>query len=228
MRLILTRPAADAAALKSKLEARGHHATVVPLLKIVPRSGVDIPEVDYQAVCATSANSLRCFPDTPSIRDIPMFTVGKQSLAAATDRGFTRASAHGGDVQGLAAQVAQSLKPDHGPILYLSGAEVSGDLKGELERHGFEVVKVVVYDAIPQAPAGFDAILARHDGVLLYSPRTALIFAELAGKAGVQLDCFCLSAKVAKALPMKWRKHVAEMPDEDSLLALLDREAARH
>lgn len=222
MRLIVTRPEGDAEALKAKLERLGHSVTVMPLLKIVPRDDVKIPVAPYQAVCATSANSLRCIEGTAFIKHLPVYTVGAQSLAAAKRAGFAAASAHGGDVAGLAAYAAASLKPEDGPILYLAGAEVSGDLKGALERRGFTVTKVIVYDAVPQGLEHADAVIKSHDGVLLYSPRSARIFSELAGKAGAGLVHYCLSPNVAAALPGHRTTRIASSPDEAGLLALLD------
>ncbi len=222
MRLISTRPVEDAGPLKAKLESLGHSVTVLPLLKIVPRTGVSMPKIPYQAVCATSANGLRCIGDASTINHLPVYTVGAQSLAAAKQAGFSAASAHGGDVAGLAAFLMAKLKPEDGPILYLAGAEVSGDLKSVLERAGFGVTKTIVYDAMPQRPENLDTALKSHDGVLLYSPRTARIFTELSGEAAAELVHYCLSPNVAAALPQHWTSRIAASPDEASLLALLD------
>jgi uroporphyrinogen-III synthase len=223
MRLIVTRPEEDAKPLKVKLEGRGHAVTLFPLLKIIPRANLAIPQGPFQAVCATSANSLRSIDDASGLHLIPIFTVGAQSLAAAKQAGFVHASAHGGDVHGLAAHLKAHLKPQDGPILYLAGAEVSGDLKGALEAAGFNVTKLVTYDAVPQKPAALNAMLAAHDGVLLYSPRTAKIFADAAVEDAARgLIFVCLSPNVAAQLPAHWEKRVAAAPDEDSLLALLD------
>lgn len=222
MRLIVTRPEEDAGPLRAKLEGLGHSVTVLPLLKIVSRTGVAIPDAQYQAVCATSANALRSAGDISAIKHLPAFTVGAQSLAAARQAGFVSTSAHGGDVAGLASFFMARLKPDNGPILYLAGAEVSGDLKGMLERAGFGVTKIVVYDAVPQRPENLDAALQAHDGVLLYSPRTARIFSGLAGKGANHLVHYCLSENVAAALPAQSTVRIAGSPDEASLLALLD------
>jgi uroporphyrinogen-III synthase len=222
MRLIVTRPEEDAGRLKDRLESLGHQVTLMPLLKIVPRAGVEIPKIEFQAVCATSANSLRSLSDSKSIRHVPIYTVGTQSLAAAGEAGFLSAGAHGGDVEGLAAYIIANRQPSAGPILYLSGAEVSGDLKGTLEAAGFEMTKVITYDAMPQYPDDIEQALASHDGVLLYSPRTARIFADAAGVRNKGLIHYCLSQNVARALPAVAIKQVAKSPDETSLLALLD------
>jgi uroporphyrinogen-III synthase len=227
MRLIVTRPAEDAAPLAAKLEVLGHRVTSLPLLKIVARPNTELPAGPYQAVCATSANSLRCLKSIDAIGDVPVFTVGSQSLLAAKQAGFAKASAHGGDVRGLADHITAKLKPADGPILYLSGAEVSGDLRAWLKDAGFSVTKIVLYDAVPQQPQNLGALLHAHDGVLLYSPRTAKILAAAiagqgAGGQAERLTYFCLSHNVVAALPESWQKRVASLPEEDAMLALLD------
>jgi uroporphyrinogen-III synthase len=226
MRLIVTRPEQDAGPLKQKLEAKGHSVTVMPLLDIVPHTGLVIADENWQAVCATSANAIRSFDGVAAVSHLPLLTVGPQSLAAARKAGFANASAHGGDVKGLADHVRSHLRAEDGPILYLSGAEVSGDLKGALEACGFKVVKLVVYDAVPAEAALLRSLLNEHDGVLLYSPRTAKLFVKAAPDAEAErLMYYCLSANVAAALPRNWPRAIAETPDEAALLALLDRPA---
>ncbi len=68
----------------------------------------------------------------------------------------------------------------------------------------------------------------RIDLVLLFSPRTAVTFAELARAAAVdasELTALCLSPAVATAVSgLAWKKvEVAEKPDLASLLALVDK-----
>jgi uroporphyrinogen-III synthase len=153
-----------------------------------------------------------------------MLTVGPQSLAAARQAGFGTSQAQGGDVEGLARHIGDTLDPAHGPILYLSGAETTGDLEVRLTRLGFAVDRVVVYDAVA-ATSLSGAGIADHDGVLLYSPRTARIWVSLAGETARLLHHYCLSENVAAVLPAPWRKSVAMRPDEAAMLALLDHNA---
>jgi uroporphyrinogen-III synthase len=217
MKLIITRPIEDAAPLKAKLEAMGHRVVVAPLLDIVPRGDGQIPARRYQAALATSANAIRHFRgDT----DMPVYVVGPQSLAAALKAGYARAEAHGGDVDGLAAAITARLDPAKGPLLYLSGAETSGDLAGQLKAAGFDVDRATLYDAVA-AKAIDPEVVDGSDGVLLYSPRTAKIWVGLA--KAEKLAHYCLSPNVAAQLPEGWQRQIAQSPDEESMLALLDR-----
>jgi uroporphyrinogen-III synthase len=223
MHLIITRPHDDALPLKAKLEAMGHSATLLPLLKIVPRENIAIPDKPYQLICATSANALKHVKLSTALKQKKIFTVGPQSLAAAQAAGFTLCQSHGGDVHGLVAHIKKTIQPGAGPILYLSGAETSADLQKLLQDEGFTVDKIIVYDAIIEKPAGLAEAISTADGVLLYSPRSARIWVDTAdGKQAASLSYFCLSSNVAKVLPNHWRTRVAKTPDESAMLALLD------
>lgn len=230
MRLLVTRPIEDAGPLRDKLEALGHDVRLLPLMRIEPRENIAIPERPYQAVAMTSANAVRALGEAGKLAALPALAVGPQSLAAARAAGFRRASAHGGDVSGLAAHMEKSLDPARGPILYLSGAETAGDLEGSLRSLGFDVDRLILYDAMPESSLGAveEALRrAQFDAVLLYSPRSARIWAALVALHGLTAEAgklrhFCLSPNVAAALPPAWPAETARTPDEAAMLALLD------
>lgn len=233
MQLLITRPEEDAAGLAEKLAARGHRAWAFPLLAIVPRGDVAIPDRPWQAIAVTSANGIRAATGRDTLKAIRTLTVGPQSLAAAREAGFTAAEAHGGDVAGLAAFIAANLKPADGPILYLSGAETSGDLEGRLGARGFACHRAIVYDAVAAGDAArLDQLLPGIDAVLLYSPRSARIWRDLMAEPGrlaaaARPTYVCLSETVARSLPDTWRVRVANSPDEAAMLALLDDMSAK-
>jgi uroporphyrinogen-III synthase len=233
MRVIVTRPEEDAGPLCTALRDLGHEVIMAPLLEIVPREGVSIPAQPFQAVVATSANGIRALGTGSGLRNLPMLTVGPQSLKSARDSGFTRAEAHGGDVDGLAAHIRARLKPDAGPILYLSGAATAGDLHGQLTSAGFHCERVVLYDAITATSLGAaeDALRRREaDAVLLYSPRSASVWLKLIEKHGLEAQAarllsLCLSCNVAAVLPPDWLIHVAEKPENAAMMGLLEQVA---
>ena len=227
MQLIITRPETDALPLKVKLENLGHSAILAPLLKIVPRPDAYIPPLAYQLVCATSANALKSVHLNDDTKKILLLTVGPQSLAVAKQEGFKNCQAHGGDVQGLASHITANFDPKNGPILYLSGAETSSNLRAVLKTSGFAVERVIIYDAIIQTPSEIDRALAKANGVLLYSPRSARIWCDLMVSSKLEKQAaaptyYCLSDNVAKILPIPWQRRVAKTPDEAAMLALLD------
>jgi uroporphyrinogen-III synthase len=223
--IIITRPEGDATPLAEKLRQRGHTSLVLPLLAIVPRKDVAIPDKPYQAVLITSANGLAGLVDA---LPLPVLCVGPQSAAAARAKGFAHVEAEGGDVAGLVAHVRNTRKPADGPLLYLSGSTTSGDLEGQLAGAGYAVDRVMTYDAVPSVPAQLADHVAHANAVMLYSPRTTRLWlqalAETAADA-VHLLHFCLSPAVAQPLPQSWSKRIAAAPTEGAMLAALDQAA---
>lgn len=229
MRIAITRPEEDAGPLKAKLDAMGHDVVMAPLMTIAPRQGVEMPSLPWQAIAVTSANGIRALPANHGLASFRTLTVGPQSLKAATAAGFA-AEAHGGDVNGLAAFIRQSLDPAAGPILYLSGAETAGDLEGQIKSAGFDCRRVVLYDAVPASSLGAledELRQGRLDAVLLYSPRSAKIWRALVEGAGLADAArkalhLCLSRNVATSLPENWPTRIAARADEPAMLAMLE------
>jgi uroporphyrinogen-III synthase len=140
-----------------------------------------------------------------------------------------------GDLDALDSLVRATIAPGDGRLLYVTGRTVSGDLAGMLGRHGYDVVRQVLYDAVAvdrlSRPLA-DAIRAGTvDGVLLFSKRTARIWVDATlreglGAASSAIGHFCLSPAIAAVIagaiappPVM----VAEKPNIDAMLRLLDR-----
>lgn len=237
MRLMITRPQLDAALLATRLRTLGHDALLEPLLEICFKPNMTVDLTGVAAILATSANGARALAQATRRRDLPLFAVGHATARAARDAGFGRVISAGGDVLSLAETVAQTLDPGAGDLLHAAGTRLAGDLQGLLSERGFGARRVVLYDARTAqqlSPPGADALRAGTiDGVLLFSPRTARTFVELAVQAGVGPACrkvtaYCLSAAVAQAAAgrpddLSWRDiRQAIRPEEGSLLELLE------
>ncbi len=236
MRLMVTRPSADAAPLAERLTQLGHDVILEPLLEIGFRDDV-CPKLDgVAAVLATSANGVRALERMSPRRDLPVFAVGDATARTARAAGFRQVASAAGDVDSLAALVVETLEPSDGSLLHVAGTRVAGDLQGILSARGYAVQRVVGYhaktlDCLSSVGAG--ALRAGEvDGVLFFSPRTARTFVSLAVEAGLGGACckvtaYCLSAAVAERLlerpdDLGWsRVAVADRPDEASLLELL-------
>lgn len=239
MRLIVTRPLEDAAPLAANLEDRGHEPLVEPLIGIAFRRNASFTTDGMQAVVATSANGIRALErqgGAASLEELPLHAVGRASAAAARDAGFRTVISADGDLSALAAQIRERVDPAAGRLLYVTGATVSGDLAGLLAADGYEVERAVLYDAVPAdslSEAACD-IIRTGGGVLLFSPRTAAVWARLVTVAGLETEAgrlfhFCLSAAVADSIRAAFpvlseRLKTAVHPDLDSMLALVGRE----
>jgi uroporphyrinogen-III synthase len=232
MRLLVTRPRDDAEAFAKILRARGHAAIVAPLMEMHVVAGPPVALEGVQGVLATSANGVRALAAGTKRRDLTIYAVGPQTAEAARDAGFTVVISAEGDSTALAETVAREADPAKGVLLHAAGAETAGRLQHGLQARGFRVETAVLYEAVPVAklPAEAEAPLRKDavDGVFLFSPRSAKIFATLVGDAGLAAQCaklvaFCISAATAEALsPLSFaRVAVAGAPNQDAMLDLV-------
>jgi uroporphyrinogen-III synthase len=234
VRLLLTRPEADAQRTAAALRAQGHDVIMAPLIRIEPIADAKLGAGPWAAILITSANAAHAIAaDLRAMQlcALPVFAVGQRSAQAMAAAGFADVTSADGNVGDLARRVAERMKPAE-PLLYLAGEERSGDLAGDLAALGFAVATAVVYRTIavtglPRAAA--DALAGGIDGVLHFSRRSAEAYVDAAGNAGMLAGAlkpvhFCLSAQVAGPLAQAGAAgiRVAERPTEAALLALID------
>jgi uroporphyrinogen-III synthase len=229
VRVLVTRPEADAAPLAAALAARGHTAVIEPLLVIVARPDVAVDLAGIQALALTSANGARILAERTARRDLPVFAVGDATAAAARAAGFTEVASAGGDVDDLAALLTARLDPGGGAVFHAAANRPAGDLKGRLEAAGFTVRRVALYDALPRQAFSPAVGAALRDGlidaVLFFSPRTGKTFVRLLSGSGLTAQCgritaVCLSAAVAEDIKqLPWRALcIAAQPTQAALL----------
>lgn len=233
-RLLITRPADDAAGLVHRLAAHGIAGLVAPMLTIRFLAGPPLDLAGVQALAATSANGVRAFVHRQGAggwpEDLPVFAVGDATQRAALALGFRRTESAAGDVAALAALIASRLDPAAGEILHGAASDVAGDLAGRLAAAGFVCRREVLYAALPAQQldaATADALAAGTlDGVMLFSPRTARTLVRLIAAAGLAdaaagLTAWCLSRQVAEEVrALSWRSiAIAAAPTEAALLA---------
>jgi uroporphyrinogen-III synthase len=231
VRLLLTRPTADAARTASALRARGHEPIEAPLLDIEIVSDAELGAGPWTAILVTSANAVRAVAAHRrhgELRGIAVFTVGERSAQAMRDAGFSNVTSAGGNVSDLAGLVAARAKPP-ARLLYLAGEERSGDLAGLLRTQNFTVDTALVYRAvINEQHLAAAALTAGIDGVLHFSRRSAEAYLEATSHAGLLEAAlkgpvhFCLSARVAEPLKLAGaaQLRIAARPDESALLDL--------
>jgi uroporphyrinogen-III synthase len=147
MRVLLTRPRADAEVTARLLAQRNIEAVIAPVIDISDISDVTLDLAGVQAVLFTSANGVRAFARAVARRDIPVFAVGDASAEATAECGFPEVTSAGGDVATLAALVGERLDPAAGALLHAAGSAVAGDLAGDLANHGFVVRRAQLYRA---------------------------------------------------------------------------------
>ncbi|TFU01251.1 uroporphyrinogen III synthase HEM4 [Polymorphobacter arshaanensis] len=220
MRVLVTRPEPAASATAVALAGLGHAALLAPLLVTAPRRWV-VPAHGPQALLVTSANAVRHGGEALlAYRALPVYAVGSTTAVALRAAGFGDVCDGGGDV---AAALATADAAGISTLLHLAGADRT---RAQLPA-GMTVDVRIVYAArrartLPDA-ARIALAAGEIDVVLLYSARSAQVFAALADRAGVArgaLHVAALSAKVAAAAGNGWRHvSIAATPNEAALFA---------
>jgi uroporphyrinogen-III synthase len=234
MRLLVTRPEPDAAALAEELLALGHEPVVQPLLEFHPLDFDPAPLKAAGGLIVTSRNGLRALQgriDPAGIAGCPVFCVGGETERGLRQAGFQTIAAVAQTAEQLCLVVA-SMAAQGTSLVHITGEHQAFDLAGALEGHGFSIATLRVYE-MKAASAFNDAVLAAFEsgsigGVILMSPRTAEIFVSLCRQHGLWdrarfLDYFCLANSVSNRLkPLEpVHVHIAQRPDRASLLGLL-------
>jgi len=233
VRLLVARPEPEAERTAANLRMRGHIAVIAPLLRIEPIADAEIGIGPWAAILVTSANAaLAIGAQAPlkALQAVPVLAVGHRSATAMREAGFTQVSSADGNVDALAHLVSERVKPA-ARLLYLAGAERSGDLAGDLSSRGFAVHTAVVYRAIVATvlpPAVIHALEAGIDAVLHFSRRSAEAYVKAARAGGQQAAALrpaqlCLSVQVGEPLAQAGARdiRIAPQPTEAALLGLI-------
>ena len=230
--LLLTRPEASAATLRTELAQYGYAVYNAPMLDIYHHGGESAPSPhDYQAIVITSANAAAALQTLAPPAELPVFAVGDASAQAAGMYGMRNVVSARGNSRDLRRLITARCKAEDSAILYIRGRDVTGNLPESLRDSDFAVDSWIAYTAEPVAgipePAADSEKLATYDAVLFFSKRTARHFAELvrgihAEEALRHTRALCISHKVLSCIyDLPWAEiHVARRPDRQSMIAL--------
>jgi uroporphyrinogen-III synthase len=234
VRLLLTRPQAEAERTAAALRARGHTPIVAPILSIEAVAGAEIGAGSWAAVAVTSGNAAQALaghPQRQALLRLPAFAVGERSAQAMRAAGFGDVTSADGGLAELARVVAARVAPG-AAVLYLAGERRSGDLAGQLRTKGIVVQTVILYRAVAATtlPAAIiDALLTGVDGVAHFSRRSAEAYVDAARRAGLVEAAlkpvqFCLSEQIGQPLSGAGAAivRVAQSPAEAALIDLIE------
>ena len=235
MRLVITRPREDAERQADQLRALGHEPLIHPLLEILylPLPTLDFDDV--QALIITSRNALRALSQNDGFNDakkLPVYCVGEGTAEFARDLGFSTIFVGGGTARELIPTLTDTVDPNGGILLYLTGQNLAYDLEAPLTDAGFQVKRIIAYKALPlgrEHIVNFAKSLKRGvDGVLLMSPRTASAFINFIKIFGLEQEtraiiCYCYAETIARPLGEidGLTIAVSSSPTEDEFLKLI-------
>lgn len=230
MLVLVTRPRAQAAETARLLRAAGHEALLDALLEVRHLQPPELTPGACAAVAVTSANAAAAAAACPL--DLPVFAVGEATARALRAVGRAPVAVAAGDGRDLAALIARSQSPGE-TVLHLCGRDVREGLAEELSAAGLGYRREVVYETVAATMLAADTTAAirerRLGAVLLYSPRSAALFAALVHGVGLAGDlggviAACLSEAVAAELALLplLGVRVAEARDQKALLRRLE------
>jgi uroporphyrinogen-III synthase len=243
MAILVTRPQPDNEATAAALRSKGLKVLLAPMLRFEPVAFQDDADARYGAVIVSSANAIRAIEAhlTARLLALPLFAVGERSAEAARRAGFQTVAVAAGNAEALRDLIVASVRgktlKKASTLLYLAGADLAGDLAGELGERGFSVVTHTTYRMIPVLSLpqdARDAFAANEvDAVLHYSRRSARAFLDAVRAAGIEISALaipqcCISDAVASVIRDVGATQVmvARSPDENGLFEALERALA--
>ena len=230
LRVLVTRAEDDAQRTAAELAKLGHEAVLAPVT-VVRAQPTSLPPGTWQAIAATSHHAF-LDADASLDRSRPVYAVGRRTAEAARAAGFRDVRIGAGDAAGLADLLRLTL-PRPARLLYLAGRDRKPVLEEALAAAGYDVAVLETYAAEAVSdwpPTAREALRdGRLDAALHYSRRSVDLTLALADAAGLgdtvlRLRHLCLSEDCAEPLKARGAASVAvaQHPDEDALLALLD------
>lgn len=237
-RVLVTRPEPGASRTAGRLLEAGFRPVVLPLTEIRPLVTVPVANaVTVDAVAVTSANAIRHAASAllAPLAATPLFAVGKRTARIARESGFKQIFEGGGDAVELARRMATQLAPGS-RVLYLCGKIRRPAFEATAGDLGLDVRAVETYDTVERNLFAGEMASALGnepvDAAVILSAKAAGLLSPLVEVPAVApffraTRYFCMSGRVADALTGIATSHifVSEAPDEDALLALLERES---
>jgi uroporphyrinogen-III synthase len=228
MRVLLTRPEADAKKTAGRLKTLGHDAVICPLFEIISTQ-TPAPATPFDALIATSAHAFQAHAgEVAHLRDLPLYLVGERSALAAREKGFTQIVHVAPDAKTLAIAIAQE-KSRARTFLYLAGRERRPELEASLAALGHAVAPWIVYET--SETEDISALVQEWrtgmlDAVMHFSPRSAALYQAHALRAGMLAQALqplqiVISPRAAEALGDAPNVRVAASPDLESLIDCL-------
>lgn len=206
-KLLLVRPEPGLSASAARAQTLGMETIGCPLFE-VEAVGWTLPDArQFDALLLTSANAVRhAGVQLQALARLPVYAVGGATADAANAAGLSVAVTGNRDVEALLSTMPARLR-----LLHLAGED-----RIDTSRRNMTSVTVYRSRAIehPALPDTDDLVIALH------SPRAARRLTELVGRR-YRTRLAAISKAAADAAGCGWEEvGVAEMPADDSLLAL--------
>jgi uroporphyrinogen-III synthase len=232
-RVLVTRPQPGASRTAARLKSAGFQPVEVPLTEIVALESA-LPDGDIEDLVVSSANAVRNAPAglVSLLSNKPVFAVGDETAAAASEAGYADVRSSSGSAADLLRDIAAGV-PANARIAYLCGRVRLDTLEVELAALGLDVVGIETYDTAERWPRPQELSVLDDGGpiaaALVYSAKGAAYLARLVsprtGTIFHDTAFICISPRVAREFAVVAGGNVltATTPDENAMFDLLVR-----
>ncbi len=228
MHILLTRSLDNCSEMISKFQSLGHKISHLPLLKINKINYEKINFSDYGGIIFTSVNAVKFLDMDQVDKNIICFCVGNYTEKKARDKGFQNTIAAEGSVSNLKELIIRNYNFKNKKLLYVSGELISIDLDQELLKEGYNVKRIINYQAVhnQNIDENFVKELKQNmpDLVYIYSQNSALSFLNFIKYNQLESLCMktnllCIGEKSSSILnEIKWKKIFLFNPGEEEFL----------
>ena len=228
MHILLTRPLEDCSEMILRFKSLGHQVSHLPLLKIEKIDYKNLDFSHFKAIIFTSANAIRCLDLKKIDKSLLCFCVGNATEKKARSNGFHNVISAEGNVSNLKELILQNFAKRDGELVYVSGELTSSDLDKELQKEGYNIVRVINYRT--RHIENFDENFIKElrinipDIVYVYSKNSALSFLnfiKIYRMESLWMNCnlMCIGEKTSAILnEIKWKKIFIFNPGEEEFL----------
>ena len=161
MRVLITQPVQDAAAVAATLHARGHHAFTIPVVDVERTAPPAVKLEGAQGFIVTSPDGARALADTIGVRTFPVFADSGVTASELTRLGFKNVKAAKDDSADLAKLVEKSANPNYGAFIYACSTSAPVQLSALLSTMGFAIRSLPLYSVkrVDHVPSELHKIL---------------------------------------------------------------------
>ena len=227
MSILITRPYHLGINSQNKISKLGKKSLLIPLIKI-KYLNIEISDSNYDYIVVTSQNAIATFRNNLWMKDKYILVVGGEKKELLLQENYKKILICEENVSGLIDNIYKKISIASN-ILYICGDHLSYDLEGSLKSNSYNITSKVVYtsDAITELSKNEIAQINEVvEIVMLYSPRTAKIFVDLALKYNLYTRnkiAISISNKCANNIvKLQWMGvKIASSPNEIKMLELI-------
>jgi uroporphyrinogen-III synthase len=179
VKVLITRPIAEAQTLAEQLAGMGYAPIIAPLLEIHLKPNINFKELEqYEALIISSKNAIKAIVNAD--KKLKLLIIGQQTTEFAKSLGFINSIYIGKNI----SQLKKTIKVEQN-LLYLSGTDITDDLSDlNVKRKIVYQAKAIVSDSLLKFIK-----LKQLKICLFFSTRTAQVFIDFINKNRLKSYC---------------------------------------